>query len=68
MCVFLTDLKRAIELVKGAIEDDEKQNYLEAYKQYMNSLDYFMLAQKCMSTSAKSALRTQYRCQCRREE
>ncbi|KAG1775036.1 P-loop containing nucleoside triphosphate hydrolase protein [Suillus placidus] len=41
-----SNLDKAIELVKGAIEDDEKQNYLEAYKQYMNSLDYFMLAQK----------------------
>jgi hypothetical protein len=50
---FLTDLQKAIELVKGAIGDDEKQNYHEAYKQYMNALDYFMVAQKCMYVSTK---------------
>lgn len=49
MSGFITDLQKAIELVKGAIDDDEKQNYQEAYKQYMNALDYFMLAQKCTS-------------------
>ncbi|KAF8060835.1 P-loop containing nucleoside triphosphate hydrolase protein [Lyophyllum atratum] len=29
-----------------AIDDDVKQNYAEAYKSYMNALDYFMLALK----------------------
>lgn len=34
-------------MVQKAIDEDVKQNYAEAYKQYMNSLDYFMLALKC---------------------
>ncbi len=29
-----------------AIDEDKKQNYTEAYKQYQNALDYFMLALK----------------------
>jgi vacuolar protein-sorting-associated protein 4 len=33
--------------VQRAIDDDVKQNYPEAYRQYQNSLDYFMLALKC---------------------
>ncbi|KAH7922405.1 AAA-domain-containing protein [Leucogyrophana mollusca] len=41
-----SNLDKAIEIVQRAIEEDVKQNYPEAYKQYMNSLDYFMLAQK----------------------
>ena len=41
--------QRAIELVQVAIDDDKKQNYPEAYKQYQNALDYFMLALKCLS-------------------
>ncbi|KIJ68861.1 hypothetical protein HYDPIDRAFT_25109 [Hydnomerulius pinastri MD-312] len=41
-----TNLNKAIEIVQRAIEEDTKQNYPESYKQYMNSLDYFMLAQK----------------------
>ncbi|KAI6043776.1 P-loop containing nucleoside triphosphate hydrolase protein [Pisolithus marmoratus] len=41
-----TNLDRAIEIVQRAIDEDTKQNYAEAYKQYMNALDYFMLAQK----------------------
>jgi hypothetical protein len=40
--------KRAIELVQVAIDEDKKQNYPEAYKQYQNALDYFMLALKCL--------------------
>jgi hypothetical protein len=40
-------LDKAIEMVKEAIELDTKQSYAEAYKQYMNSLDYFMMALKC---------------------
>ncbi|OAX40493.1 AAA-domain-containing protein [Rhizopogon vinicolor AM-OR11-026] len=52
-------LDKAIELVKGAIDDDEKQNYHEAYKQYMNALDYFMLAQKYeKNEKAKVLVRT----------
>ena len=40
-------MQRAIQLVSVAIEEDNKQNYAEAYKQYSNALDYFMLALKC---------------------
>ncbi|KAJ3828937.1 P-loop containing nucleoside triphosphate hydrolase protein [Lentinula raphanica] len=39
-------IDRAVELVQKAIDEDIKQNYDVAYKQYMNSLDYFMLALK----------------------
>ncbi|KAJ8508631.1 hypothetical protein ONZ45_g9117 [Pleurotus djamor] len=38
--------QRAIEIVQKAIDEDVKQNYPEAYKQYQNALDYFMLALK----------------------
>ncbi|KAF9229847.1 AAA-domain-containing protein [Gyrodon lividus] len=41
-----SNLDKAIEIVQRAIDEDLKQNYAESYKQYMNSLDYFMLAQK----------------------
>ncbi|KIJ62102.1 hypothetical protein HYDPIDRAFT_30654 [Hydnomerulius pinastri MD-312] len=41
-----SNLDKAIEVVTRAIEADTKQDYEEAYKQYMNSLDWFMLAQK----------------------
>ena len=41
--------QRAIELVQIAIDEDKQQNYPEAYKQYQNALDYFMLALKCSS-------------------
>ncbi|KAI0312883.1 AAA-domain-containing protein [Amylostereum chailletii] len=40
------NLDRAIEIVQRAIDEDTKQNYPEAYKQYQNALDYFMLALK----------------------
>ncbi|KZS90331.1 AAA-domain-containing protein [Sistotremastrum niveocremeum HHB9708] len=39
-------LDKAIEIVQKAIDEDVKQNYAEAYKQYQNALDYFMLALK----------------------
>jgi len=35
-----TNLDRAIEIVQRAIDEDIKQNYPEAYKQYQNALDY----------------------------
>ncbi|EKM60596.1 uncharacterized protein PHACADRAFT_246626 [Phanerochaete carnosa HHB-10118-sp] len=41
-----SNLDRAIQIVSAAIEEDNKQNYAEAYKQYSNALDYFMLALK----------------------
>ncbi|KAF8169928.1 hypothetical protein BJ912DRAFT_933539 [Pholiota molesta] len=39
-------LDRAIELVRTAIDEDTKQNYSEALKNYQNALDYFMIALK----------------------
>ncbi|KAJ9120054.1 hypothetical protein QFC22_002951 [Naganishia vaughanmartiniae] len=36
-------LDKAIEIVSKAIELDTAGNYAEAYKQYQNSLDYFMM-------------------------
>ncbi|KAG8937243.1 Vacuolar protein sorting-associated protein 4 [Tulasnella sp. 419] len=39
-------LDRAIEIVQKAIDEDVNQNYAEAYRQYQNSLDYFMMALK----------------------
>jgi vacuolar protein-sorting-associated protein 4 len=41
--------QRAIDIVQRAIDEDQKGNYAEAYKQYNNALDYFMLAIKCKS-------------------
>ncbi|KAL1676653.1 AAA-domain-containing protein [Schizophyllum commune] len=41
-----SNLDRAIDMVKSAIDEDVKQNYAEAYKLYQNALDYFMLALK----------------------
>ncbi|WFD05944.1 Vacuolar protein sorting-associated protein 4 [Malassezia vespertilionis] len=38
--------QRAIEIVQRAIDEDVKHNYQEAYVQYQNSLDYFMMAIK----------------------
>ncbi|KAI0089921.1 AAA-domain-containing protein [Irpex rosettiformis] len=40
------NLDRAINLVNLAIEADTNKSYPEAYKQYSNALDYFMLALK----------------------
>ncbi|ORX35572.1 putative ATPase [Kockovaella imperatae] len=39
-------LDKAIALVQKAIDEDVKQNYTEAYKQYQDALDYFMMAMK----------------------
>ncbi|PWN41144.1 putative VPS4-vacuolar sorting protein [Ceraceosorus guamensis] len=39
-------LDKAVEMVKEAIELDQGQKYAEAYRQYMNSLDYFLMALK----------------------
>lgn len=44
--------QRAIEIVQKAIDEDVSQNYAEAYKQYQNALDYFMMALKCAYRSA----------------
>ncbi|EPQ61144.1 AAA-domain-containing protein [Gloeophyllum trabeum ATCC 11539] len=53
------NLDRAIEIVQRAIEEDTRQNYAEAYKQYNNALDYFMLALKYeKNPSSKTLIRT----------
>ncbi|KAG9047038.1 Vacuolar protein sorting-associated protein 4 [Tulasnella sp. UAMH 9824] len=49
-------LDRAIEIVQKAIDDDTNQNYAEAYKQYQNSLDYFMMALKYEKNEALKGL------------
>ncbi|CAK5279769.1 unnamed protein product [Mycena citricolor] len=51
-----SNLDRAIEIVQRAIDEDVKQNYAEAYKQYQNSLDYFMLAMKYEKNEKSRAL------------
>ncbi|KZV89574.1 hypothetical protein EXIGLDRAFT_618008, partial [Exidia glandulosa HHB12029] len=48
-------LQRAIEIVQRAM-GDLKQNYAEAYKQYQNSLDCFMLALKYEKNDKLKAL------------
>ncbi|TFY66399.1 hypothetical protein EVG20_g4694 [Dentipellis fragilis] len=45
-----------IEIVQRAIDEDTKQNYAEAYKQYSNALDYFMLALKYEKNEKSKAL------------
>ncbi|KAI0344181.1 AAA-domain-containing protein [Trametopsis cervina] len=50
------NLDRAIDIVKTAIAEDTKQNYAEAYKQYSNALDYFMLALKYEKNEKSKAL------------
>ncbi|KAJ6459597.1 P-loop containing nucleoside triphosphate hydrolase protein [Mycena sanguinolenta] len=39
-------LDKAIEIVQKAIEHDQAQNHRQACKEYMDALDYFMLALK----------------------
>lgn len=41
-------LKKAIEIVTKATEEDRKENYEEAYRLYQSALEYFMTALKCM--------------------
>jgi len=50
--------QRAISIVNGAIEEDVKQNYAEALKQYQFSLDYFVLALKCVCVRTGSTVRS----------
>ena len=40
-------LEKAIQFVKQARDEDEKENYQEAYRLYLVSLDWFMAAIKC---------------------
>ncbi|KAF8525207.1 AAA-domain-containing protein [Hysterangium stoloniferum] len=49
-------LDRAMAMVQRAIDEDVNQNYEEAYKQYQNSLDYFMLALKYEKNDRMKAL------------
>ncbi|KAF7312087.1 AAA-domain-containing protein [Mycena indigotica] len=41
-----TSLNKAIEIVERAIQHDKAQNHQQACKDYMDALDYFMLALK----------------------
>ena len=45
MCDFVQE---AFKCAKQAIDADASQNYVEAYSQYMKSMDYFMFAQRCL--------------------
>lgn len=47
-CLLIRKVKRAVAIVQKAVEEDSKKNYAEAYRQYQNALDYFMLALKCL--------------------
>ncbi|KAJ2866445.1 Vacuolar protein sorting-associated protein 4, partial [Coemansia asiatica] len=38
--------RKAVEIINKAIADDTAGNYEEAYKQYMNAIDWFMIAIK----------------------
>lgn len=40
-------LEKAISLVKQATEEDEKGNYEEAKRLYVNSVEYFLAVNKC---------------------
>lgn len=40
---------KAIDIVQKAIEADSAENFEEAYKLYYSSLEYFMMALKCMA-------------------
>ena len=42
----MMQIQKAIEIVQRAIEEDTNRNYDTAYRLYVNSLDYFMLAMK----------------------
>ncbi|CAH1756833.1 15698_t:CDS:10 [Entrophospora sp. SA101] len=44
--LWLFGIKKAIEIVKKATEEDTKENYEQAYKLYGNALEYFMAAMK----------------------
>lgn len=44
----MTFVQEAFKCAKQAIDADASQNYVEAYKQYMKSMDYFMFAQRCL--------------------
>jgi len=46
-------LDKAFESAKRAIDEDTKQNYAEAYNQYMKAMDEFMFAQR-YETNEKS--------------
>jgi vacuolar protein-sorting-associated protein 4 len=49
-------LQKAIDIVQRAIDEDSKENWPEAYKQYNNALDYFMLAIKCKLSPMECAI------------
>lgn len=48
-CCFF--LKKAIELVTKATEEDQKQNFQEALRLYEHGVEYFLHAIKCKFSS-----------------
>jgi vacuolar protein-sorting-associated protein 4 len=40
-------LDKACDIVRQAIEDDQRGSFEDAFKGYKNALDYFALASKC---------------------
>lgn len=40
-------LEKATQFVKQARDEDEKENYQEAYRLYLVALDWFVAAIKC---------------------
>lgn len=46
-CFFNCRLKKAINLVAKATEEDKAQNFEEALKDYQQAIEYFLHAAKC---------------------
>lgn len=40
-------LEKAISLVRQASEEDDKENYEEAKRLYVNAIEYFLAVNKC---------------------
>lgn len=49
-------LEKAIQFVKQARDEDEKEHYSEAYRLYLVALEWFMAAMKCTYLSLLSSL------------
>ncbi|KAG8215944.1 hypothetical protein J3R82DRAFT_7918 [Butyriboletus roseoflavus] len=53
-------LDEAFKCAKEAVDADALQNYAEAYKQYMKSMEYFMFAQRYeLNEQSRSLIRTE---------
>jgi hypothetical protein len=49
----LNSLKKAIEIVSRATEEDKNKNYEEALRHYKHGVEYFLHAIKCKYNSYK---------------